>query len=196
MLKEVIAVKIRYKAALFQHRYAPAETRRGEIPRPEEEVDRALYKNTKGEVILPCDWIKAAMVKAGSNIPFKKRKTCKDIFKASIFIEPAEIPFPFSWEIDIRPVVVNRGRILRARPRFDKWEAEFSIVNMNPEVTEEMIKEALRYAGELVGIGDGRPQFGRFTVESFKVIEKMGGDDLARKKGARTSDKGRNPEPL
>ena len=67
--------------------------------------------------------------------------------------------------VDVRNVVVNRARIMRTRPRFDRWRLNFDV-----EVDESIVNEtdfltALNYAGSLVGICDYRPKYGRFEVK-------------------------------
>ena len=66
---------------------------------------------------------------------------------------------------DVRGVRVGTSRVPRCRPKFDDWAAEFTIT-YNPSLVEERdVLLSLSKAGELIGIGDFRPRFGRFTVE-------------------------------
>jgi hypothetical protein len=62
---------------------------------------------------------------------------------------------------------------MRARPRFDEWCLEFKILNLDPGLLKaEVIKKILEDAGKYYGLGDYRPEFGRFKVERFEVIKK------------------------
>ncbi len=160
-------VKIRGVAPLIHHRFAPAE-QGGGIPRPEEEAIRALYKDENDVPYQPASHVKAALVKAGAQINWKKRKTYKDLIKSSVFIEPEKIKLDTPWEIYTCPVVINRARILRSRPMFAIWEVEFDIVNYHNEVMLERLQECLGIAGAMIGIGDGRPEYGRFDVIEFE----------------------------
>ena len=75
-----------------------------------------------------------------------------------------------NWEPDVRPVVVQRQRILRARPRFDSWELEFKIVNSDPTVIHrDTLQKILIDAGRYYGLGDFRPDFGLFELAEFSV---------------------------
>lgn len=69
---------------------------------------------------------------------------------------------------DCRSVVVSRARLMRYRPMFKKWAAEFTIAYDAGLVTVEQIKKAIRDAGTQCGIGDYRPKFGRYELEAFE----------------------------
>lgn len=68
-------------------------------------------------------------------------------------------------------VKVGTAKVMRTRPIFTEWSAEFSVC-IDPTVIDlETVRSALEAAGRLVGVGDWRPgaprggSFGRFTVE-------------------------------
>ena len=67
------------------------------------------------------------------------------------------------------PVVVQRARLLRTRPKFDPpWAAEFR-VEYDPELVDKMqLENWLDIAGRRIGLGDWRPEksgmYGRFTA--------------------------------
>lgn len=64
-----------------------------------------------------------------------------------------------------KSVVVSRRRIIRTRPMFSGWYLDVD-VEYDPDVLDEKnVIEAMEDAGSLVGLGDWRPKFGRFTVE-------------------------------
>ena len=73
--------------------------------------------------------------------------------------------------LDLQSVVVNRARIVRARPRFDSWSLEFVIQCIDERIDESRISDVLIEAGCYHGIGDFRPRYGRFTLESFEEAE-------------------------
>jgi len=147
--------------------------RRGEHLDPKVEAESYLYKDAEGNIVIPAVNIKACIRDAGANYKVSgRRSTFKSMIKAGIDIKP----FPYvplqhnGWEVDIRPVVVQRNRILRARPRFDKWVLEFDIVNKDPTVIhKETLKKILVDAGRYYGLGDFRPEFGLFRVTRFGV---------------------------
>jgi hypothetical protein len=174
---EVYSVKIVGTKPLLVH--APTglgdkpKLRRGEHLDPKTEAEGCLYKNEKGEVCIPSVNIKACIREAGRNYRISGRRTT---FAAMIRAGLDILPFPYvpliynnNWQVDIRPVVVQRSRILRARPRFDKWALEFQIVNQDPTIIHmDTLKRILEDAGKYYGLGDFRPEFGLFKIEAFQ----------------------------
>jgi len=70
--------------------------------------------------------------------------------------------------VDVRAVKVQTSKLMRCRPKFNEWSGTFEI-QFNPEQIEERdIIRILEDAGSLIGIGDYRPRFGKFTVEVMK----------------------------
>jgi len=64
-------------------------------------------------------------------------------------------------------VAVQKSRIIRLRPMIPTgWELEFDLEFDESIINPKSITKALVDAGALVGLGDWRPKFGRFTVET------------------------------
>ena len=62
-------------------------------------------------------------------------------------------------------VKVGTARIMRMRPIFNNWQAVVEI-NFEPAmVNESRLMEWWNVAGSVVGLGDWRPQYGRFEVK-------------------------------
>jgi hypothetical protein len=65
-----------------------------------------------------------------------------------------------------KTVVVSRSRCMRARPIFKNWSCVVAF-NVDTEIiNRERVIEAMRVAGEQIGIGDYRPRYGRFIAEA------------------------------
>lgn len=64
-----------------------------------------------------------------------------------------------------KSIVQGRSRIMRYRPIFNKWSADVEIMYQGDIIDRDQIILAAEEAGRLIGIGDWRPRFGRFTVE-------------------------------
>ncbi len=177
MFTEKFKVVIEGKSpGLMQHRYAgigKGPKRAGVIPDPAEEAEKALYRDTDGNIYEPALHIKTAMIKAATNykIPGQGKKTFKDAFRAGVFVQPAEIPLNADWVIDERPEVVSRARISRARPLFKEWSLKFEIEVIDERVGEQLLKQALTEAGLYHGIAERRPEYGRFDVASFEKVK-------------------------
>jgi hypothetical protein len=185
---EVYDVRIVGVRPLLMHKPSLTDSRlkrRSVIPSPEEEARNALY--TDGDIIvIPSLNVKAMLRNAGRNYKIPQRKATYGAYiRAGIDIEPSPYipllnpktnqPYRVSdkpWKIDVRTVVVQGSRILRARPRFDEWALEFKIINMDPEILRNtIIKQILVDAGKYYCLGDFRPEFGRFKVERFEIIK-------------------------
>ena len=170
-----VKVRIEGTSPLLQHRFPMEENqenksvrRKKEYP-AEEECKKALYQDDKGKIYQPAEHILGALVMAAKNFSYEKKRTYKEIVKSSVFVNPAVIYHEHQkWQIDRRPVVVMKARIVRARPRFDKWALAFEIEFDNEVMGKDKLKEMLDYAGQRVGIGDYRPAFGRFIVTKFE----------------------------
>lgn len=63
-------------------------------------------------------------------------------------------------------VGISASRTMRCRPCFKQWGAEFDVM-FNPEVikSRDELVNYVKTAGDLTGIGDWRPRYGRFSTE-------------------------------
>jgi len=104
-----------------------------------------------------------------------KDVNAKGVVAGAMRIKPDLIPLGTDqYEIDIRPAVVQRARIPRARAMITDWRLSFDIIYDSEVVLEpNVFREILEEAGFRVGLLDYRPQhmgpFGTFSVESFEV---------------------------
>lgn len=57
------------------------------------------------------------------------------------------------------------GRVSRMRPIFREWTADVRLNVEDGTVNLARVDEWMRIAGTQIGVGDWRPQYGRFTVE-------------------------------
>ncbi len=170
-----INVKIKGTAPLLLHKFAPEEkvsSRTKKVYVPEEEAEKACYRNEQGQVFIPSTHFKGAMIKSGVDYTYKGKKTYKEYIKAGIFILENEIILtPQEYTISNLPVVISRSRIMRSRPEFKKWECEFTLEIADDALDYRIVKEILEMAGKYKGVGDFRPEYGRFEVVSFKKID-------------------------
>lgn len=147
-----------------------------------EEWRDKLYVTSDDELYEPSSHIEAAMIAAAANfkIAGRRGKTYKDLFKAAVFVSPEMVPHglkaPDTLDtdadkrlyLDVRPVVINRSRIVRIRPAFKAgWTLAFTIDVIDDQIAQELLHDILTLAGRTVGIGDYRPKFGRFQIVRF-----------------------------
>ena len=65
---------------------------------------------------------------------------------------------------DTRVMTVQRSKVLRTRPRFDKWSIVFNLRYDETKIDLETIAQAIEYAGSFVGLCDSRPKYGKFVA--------------------------------
>jgi len=145
---------------------------------PKEDAEKVAYRNEDGNLMIPSRCIKAAILNAASWTKFGK-KSAKPIIAGCTRISPSEIELidhknkPIKdYKIDLRPVVVQRARIMRARPLIKEWKLRFDIIYNDVLVSDtEIIRNILEEAGQRVGLLDNRPQTygenGTFEVTKF-----------------------------
>ena len=64
---------------------------------------------------------------------------------------------------DVRPMTVQRSKVMRTRPRFNKWSITFDLIYDETKIDRDTIIQAVEYAGSYVGLCDSRPKYGKFT---------------------------------
>lgn len=177
-------VKIRGIVPLMHNRYPldammiTKKKPRGTLFNPVESAKSCLYVNANNEIYQPSDHIEGALIQVGSSktVPGQGKKTYKDQMKTNIAIMPVEIPFLMGkdYKVDTRLCVIpaTRGRVPVARPRWDRWEFDFTIRVFDETLLDgDTVKELLEPAGKTKGIGTYRPKFGRFEVAEFEPIK-------------------------
>jgi hypothetical protein len=58
---------------------------------------------------------------------------------------------------------------MRCRPRFRQWRVEADGHLDTAVLSFEELEEIANTAGAMIGLGDYRPRFGRFTAEVVKL---------------------------
>lgn len=140
---------------------------------PKVDAEKAAYRDDNGQLYVPARCIKACLINAASWFKFGK-KSAKPIIAGCTSIDPARVSLGTkTYDIDRRPVVVQRSRIMRARPLLRKWKLKFNIVYNEKMIGETgIILKILEEAGQRIGLLDNRPQRygenGTFKVTKFK----------------------------
>ena len=107
----------------------------------------------------------------------QKSRIGKDV-QAACFVSEEVVPLNYEGPKDkeklskdvrfaIRKgVKVKQARIIRIRPMIPTgWSITFSVEYDESILNDQDLVKAMQDAGALVGLGDWRPKFGRFTVE-------------------------------
>jgi len=165
---------------LLHSRYPLDESQLGKKARKstvfiaERDAKKCLYMTTDGKIYQPAEHLEGALIKGAAQIPWKGKKSFKDIVAQSVMVMPREIPFKVpadaKYTIDITTCVnqTTRGRLPVARPRWDEWEFEFTIINENTDDLDGgTLRNILEEAGK-IGIGTFRLKYGKFIVKDFQ----------------------------
>ena len=151
---------------------------RGKEHDPIKDAEMALYKDKEDSIAVPSFCVLSCLRGSAVNfqVPGKGKKTYKNFIYAGVQIEPINIPLISSngYEVDLKTVVVQRSRIVRARPRFDDWALEFVIEIVDTVITPDILKQIIEDAGKYNGLLDFRPMYGLFKLVTFeKIVEEV-----------------------
>ena len=143
------------------------------------QAELKVYTNDKKEICIPASAIKAAMRLASSEIGKKmEAKKNRQTVSSSVFIEQEMYSIGMKKPDMIVEDVVTRGvgdkitRVKTFRPLIKSWKIKIKIISYNPvSATKDFIEQSLELAVIRFGILSHRPEFGRFTVKSFKQIK-------------------------
>lgn len=141
-------------------------------------LEAYLWRNDKGEICMPGEYLRMSMAYAAKfkQDPRSPRKSAFDLFKAGIISLTDLAPIndgvqDYEFQ-DRRRALIQRQGITRVRPGFHSgWRATIILSVIIPEYVDfAMFSDVLNMAGRLVGVGDFRPTYGRFTVTKSKVL--------------------------
>lgn len=187
-----IQVQIQGTQPLLQHRFSEdaeaAQSTRKQLIKsetPREAAQKVAYIAPDGTHYFPGAAISRAIREAGSNHKSRgSRKSLKFVVPSALRVPHDTIQLvngdgktPIrDFEVDSRPVVIpsTKGRVMRHRPRHDKWGAIFTLCIDETILPLDVIHQLLTEAGTQLGIGDFRPEkggpFGTFQIVLWKQI--------------------------
>lgn len=153
------------------HNKKPPGVKAEEWEKSKECFESYLYKNSAGNLIIPARVLKAALVTAATKDGLKqdgKRSTYKDIIKSMLFVDGDLILDQNHDNLSKNSAFVRIGtsRVLRIRPQLVKWSGKVSLIVADSKtLPTEAVDRFFEYAGRMLGIGDYRPEYGRFEVQ-------------------------------
>ncbi len=143
-----------------------------------------LYFDEKAGPLLPTDNLQACMLEGA-----RMRKN-GPIFETQVEVLPGDHGgAAFGYRLDykgprdivglwadsrfrlVKGARVGQAKVIRTRPKFDKWSCSFVIEVSDGGPTEAQILEAFSDAGRSKGLGDWTPRYGRFTVASIQAVD-------------------------
>jgi predicted ABC-class ATPase len=132
-----------------------------------------LYLNEDERIIIPALNFEAS-IRNGA----KKSKLGKAVQAGLMVDKDAVLEYKGSKNInDIKEdrnfrltcaVKIQKNKIMRTRPMFKEWGAEFNIIYNEAVLDKAQVQKSIEDAGLYCGIGDWLPRFGRFEIESIK----------------------------
>ena len=140
------------------------------------QAELKIYTNEKKEICIPSNSIKASMRLASSEIGKKmEAKKNRQTVSSAVFFEKDMYPIGKKKPDMICEDVVTRGvgdkvtRVKTFRPLIKQWKIKIKIISYG--ATKDFIEQSLTLAGIRFGILSHRPEFGRFSVKSFKQLK-------------------------
>lgn len=162
----------------------PAKTRKAgkkDYGTPRQQAEKTAYCDEEnGKALwIPSAWVKGAIQTVASDYKLpSSRKSAKSVTGGAIIPIEEKLYFLEKYkladvEIDSRPCVVQRARIMRHRARLEKWSVEIHLEIDEEILPPEEVHQMLSDAGRRAGLGDYRPQkggpFGRYQITNWQV---------------------------
>jgi hypothetical protein len=145
------------------------------VSNDEEAWKTKLYEMDNGKLGHPGEAVEQALYTAGRYFKADARRTMKDVLKSLVFVNEPYITLDKTKKdikVQQRSFLnqINKTRGFVYRPLFDAgWKAKFSVILADTDIIEvPRLKEIFDFAGLRIGIGNGRPKFGRFMISSFQ----------------------------
>lgn len=179
-MTKTITVKITGLSPLLMHAYPLVPIESLEKKTPEVQAEHAAYRipegvDHAGELFIPSTALQRALVGGAAYSKGKGRASLQKPAAACLLVEDIYLLLnQTKYEIDARPVVIpaTKGRIVRYRPRLDKWEAAFTLNYDDSLLSAKQVRQIVDDTGRNVGLLDFRPEkkgpFGRFIVNSWQ----------------------------
>lgn len=160
------------QSPLLMHAYPLVPPEALEKKSPEEQATWAAYRTPDtGELYIPAVNFQRALVAAAVYSKGKGRGSLARIAAACLLVSPERLLLGTrDYAIDARPVVIpaTKGRVIRYRPRLDKWRASCMLEWDERLLTAAQVRRIVDDAGSRVGVLEFRPEkrgsFGRFAV--------------------------------
>ena len=138
------------------------------------EFQYGMYYDERVGPYIPGIWLDATLIEGG-----KLQKNGSKIKRSTLVVDTL-VPLQYDGPRDLatltrdpsfsdmRAVTIGTAKNMRCRPRFKDWSAEFTIQYNSELINRDELITALKTAGACIGLGDYRPRFGRFEVESVR----------------------------
>lgn len=150
---------------------------------PREQAEATAYADEPRKktslLWIPSTWVMGAIATIASDYKIPgSRKSIKSVYGGAIVPTEEKLYFHEKHtlskvEVDSRPVVIQRARIMRHRSRLEKWSVTCSFELDDTIIPADSMHQLLTDAGRRAGLGDFRASkggaFGRFLIRNWKV---------------------------
>jgi hypothetical protein len=187
-------VSIKGESPLLQHGFgveftAPTQNTRTihvENSTPRQEAEKVQQRLPDGRYyIVGAAFARLLREAGGSHKQKGSRKSMKYVIPGAVFVQEDAVVIlngdgktpAKDFEVDSRPVVIpsTKGRIMRHRPRFDHWSADFTLLVNDGLIDPDFVNKLLVHGSQAIGVGDFRPErggpFGRFIVTRWEPVK-------------------------
>lgn len=135
-----------------------------------------FYRDEAGNVCIPSACLKACIRDASSEVGKKTdSKRRRNGIRAGCFISPDLIPVAKEGDGIHQEIVTRKGtgnkvtRVVSYRPFLKQWECEVEVTLY--DITPENFRQYVQVAGLKYGLCGHRPEWGRFEIVKFEVVE-------------------------
>lgn len=136
-----------------------------------------MYLNSKGEPCIPARNLRRSLIQAAA-----ATKNGKKFESGVVVLGDAELIYdgPRNQDemkalgsrfVHVEMKNVNRNKVARTFSIFHDWSAEFTLQFDDEVIDGKNIYDSVETAGRLKGVCEGRPEYGRFSIESHKLSE-------------------------
>jgi hypothetical protein len=179
-----VEVTIKGTADLLFHKWscegveAKSKAAKGSEAKRTDDLESYVYRCEDSTIGIPGEYLRGAIINAAKfrQDPRSSRKSAQDLFKAGIvsLTDVASLGKNTWDKLHQCRVVIQRSAVTRTRPCIIKgWEATFILMVLLPEyISIEILNSVINDSGKLIGIGDFRPTYGRFTVTKINQLNK------------------------
>lgn len=176
---EQVRITITGLSPLLMHRFPMEPVDAIQNKTPHEQASLGLYLDDVGAPCIPGVNVHRALIAGATFSKGKGRGSLQKNASAGLFVDEGALaldPGSSPWVVDSRPVVVpaTKGRIVRHRPRFDKWVTSFTVTYDKALLSEQQVRRIVDDTGQRVGLLDFRPEkkgpFGRFVVTNWRPV--------------------------
>lgn len=153
---------------LSKHMGIPTERMKKD---PNADFENRKVINVKGDDVIPCIGIKAALIQTSTFTGKGKDKVPKTVLRGSLYVVGEGAPIKYgSVENNLGIVRNSNGNPdIRFRPLYRDWSCEFVVDFMPRMITADQLVYLTRAAGQSVGLCEWRPEkngnHGLFDIE-------------------------------